>query len=124
MKNYFCCRRQDLSAVRFSSPKRDAFVSFSEDSFEACELGAGFCEMPAGSSNEKHVHEKGSEVIMVIYGTFKFVFPGEEVILNPFDTIYIPKGIEHQIFNIGNTIGIHTFTFSDPVESGNILRKV
>ncbi len=109
--NYIKKTLKEAHASYFAQPERTAYVYFSSE--DRTGLGAGLCEMPAGSSNENHVHENADEVIHIVSGTFKFVFPDSEVILNPLDCIFIPHGLWHQIFNVGAETAYHTFTFSD-----------
>ncbi len=109
--NYIKKTLKEAHASHFTDPERTAYVYFSTE--DHTNLGAGMCEMPAGSSNEHHVHENADEVIHIVSGKFKFVFPESEVILEPLDCIYIPRGLWHQIFNIGQETAYHTFTFTD-----------
>lgn len=118
---YKVCRVRDAHLSAFDAPKRNAFVFFTSD--DGVSLGAGMCEMPAGSSNENHVHDDADEVMQIVTGTFKFVFPDSEVILDALDCIYVPRGVWHQIFNIGATTGIHTFCFSNTAATDRVRNK-
>ena len=76
-----------------------------------------------GSSNERHTHETSDEVIHIIEGTFRFVFPTGDVVLKEKDCIYIPRGLEHQIFNIGTKPAFHSYTFTDTQSTDLIIKK-
>ena len=107
--------------VVFNSPQRTVYVYFGEN--EGASMGSGICYLPENSSNEKHTHYNEDEVIYVLKGKIKFVFPNYERILQPFEAIYIPKNEEHQIFNVGTGVAIHTFTFSPAGAEKKILNK-
>lgn len=102
---------QETKKVRLEDPVRYGYVCFSSE--DQTSLGAGISEVPVGSSNQNHVHENADEVIHILAGTFKFVFPDSEAVMRPRDCIYIPRGTWHQIFNIGDTPAWHTFVFTD-----------
>jgi mannose-6-phosphate isomerase-like protein (cupin superfamily) len=118
---YKVCRVADAHVSSFESPKRRAFVFFTSE--DEVSLGAGMCEMPPGSSNENHVHEDADEVMQIITGTFRFVFPDSQVELGPLDCIFVPRGTWHQIFNVGVTTGIHTFCFTGTAATDRVKNK-
>ncbi len=113
-------RISSADVAAFPSPKRTAYAYFS--SKDQVELGAGVCEIPVGSSNQMHTHDSHDEVIYVLAGRVKFVFPEESVVLEPFEAVYIPKGLAHQIFNAGEQVAWHTFTFTSSVPVDNIVK--
>lgn len=112
---------EQMNAVHFEKPERISYVCFSSE--DGTSLGAGLCEIPVGSSNENHVHETADEVIHIIEGTFRFVFPDEEVIMRPKDCIYIPRGLWHQIFNAGDVPATHTYVFTDTKSTDLIINR-
>ncbi len=111
-------RTSQAHVAAFTEPKRTAYVYF--DSSAGAELGAGVCEIPVGSSNQKHAHDEHDEVIFVIAGRIKFVFPDAEVVLSATEAIYIAKGLDHQIFNVGDEVAWHSFTFTSPLPADRI----
>lgn len=120
-EGYSVCRVSEAHVSRFESPQRNAFVFFSTE--DGVSLGAGMCEMPPGQSNENHVHEDADEVMQVITGSFRFVFPDGEALLGPLDCIFVRRGTWHQIFNVGVTTGIHTFCFSNTAATDRVKNK-
>lgn len=119
--NYIVKSLSQMDAVHFEKPERISYVCFS--SKDHTSLGAGVCEIPVGSSNERHTHETSDEVIHIIEGTFRFVFPTGDVVLKEKDCIYIPRGLEHQIFNIGTKPAFHSYTFTDTQSTDLIIKK-
>lgn len=113
-------RVADAGVAAFEAPKRTAYVYF--DSSDGVKLGTGVCEIPPGSSNQKHQHDGYDEVIFVLQGELLFAFPDERVSLKAHEAIYIPDGLEHQIFNVGKEVAWHTFTFNSPVPADHIGR--
>jgi|SRR6056297_1678240 len=107
--------------VVFENPERTVYVYFGEN--DGASMGSGICYLPENSSNENHTHYEEDEVIFVLQGEIKFVFPSYERVLKPFEAIYIPKNEEHQIFNIGKGVAAHTFTFAPAGNEKNILNK-
>lgn len=104
----------------FENPKRTAYVYFDTDN--GATMGAGVCEIPPASSNSNHVHEDEDEVIYVLKGRIRFQFPEKSVTLCPFEAIYIPRGLEHQIFNDGDETAWHTFTFNTAEAAARVKR--
>ncbi len=105
----------------FETPPRTAYYYFGAR--EGLNLGAGICRIPEGSSNQKHAHDDADEVIYVLQGSVRFDFPGESIVLHPFEAVYIPKGLDHQIFNVGPGEAAHTFTFAPAAPADRIRRK-
>ena len=120
LTNYLVGKVPTADVAAFDSPKRTAYAYFS--SKDHVEMGAGVCEISVGSSNQMLAHDSHDEVIYVLTGQLKFVFPDDSVVLNPYDAIYIPKGLMHHIFNVGQDVAWHTFTFTSPVPVDNIVR--
>ena len=116
--NFIVGKVETAGIAAFDMPKRTAYVYF--DSASNVKLGTGVCEIPAGSSNQRHKHDGHNEVIFVLKGELRFVFPKDSIILKPHEAIYIPDGLEHQIFNDGAEAAWHTFTFDSPVPADNI----
>jgi mannose-6-phosphate isomerase-like protein (cupin superfamily) len=114
-------RENERDAADFETPPRKAFFYFGAR--EGLNMGAGICRIPAGSSNQKHAHDDADEVIYVLQGTLRFVFPDESVDLKPFEAVYIPRGLDHQIFNTGAGEAVHTFTFAPAEPADRIRRK-
>ncbi len=112
---------KEENKVAFDTPERTVYVYFGEN--EGATMGSGICYIPENSSNENHTHYEEDEVIFVLKGEIKFVFPDYERILKPFQGIYIPKNEEHQIFNVGKGTAAHTFTFSPVGAEKKILNK-
>lgn len=110
MDSFVVGKIANCAIAPFDSPKRTAYVFF--DTSSGTNLGAGLCEIPVGSSNNRHQHEDHDEVIYVLSGKIEFRFPNESVVLEKPDCIYIPKGLDHQIFNVGEETAWHTFTFN------------
>lgn len=117
----FVGEEKEKGKVVFESPERIVHVYFGEQ--DGATMGCGICYIPQESSNEKHTHYDEDEVIFVLKGKIKFVFPNYERTLEPFQAIYIPKNEEHQIFNVGEGVAAHTFTFSPAGAEKKILNK-
>ena len=113
-------RKATAVKVEFESPRRTPYVYFG--AAEGVSMGAGFCEIPPGSSNVRHAHPDADEVIYVLKGKLRFVFDTEEHLLEPFEAILIPRGAIHQIFNDGPDDAAHTFTFAPSGPEGAIKR--
>lgn len=86
------------NAAVFDRPPRTATIYFGKR--EELKLGCGICEIPPGSSNQRHAHDDADEVIYVIQGTVRFEFPGESVTLVPPQAIYIPQGLDHPLLHL------------------------
>lgn len=114
-------REKEADAAEFETPPRKAYFYFGTR--EGLNMGAGICRIPPGSSNQKHAHDDADEVIYVLKGSLRFVFPDEAVELKPFEAVYIPRGLDHQIFNTGNDEAVHTFTFAPAEPADRIRRK-
>ncbi len=114
-------RMNDEDKAAFDAPPRTAYYYFGAR--EGLNLGAGICVIPAGSSNQGHAHDDADEVIYVLQGQLRFVFPEETVELKPFEAVYIPRGLQHQIFNAGKGEATHTFTFAPAAPADRIRRK-
>jgi quercetin dioxygenase-like cupin family protein len=112
-------REEDQAA--FETPPRTAYFYFGAR--EGLNMGAGICVIPEGSSNQKHAHDDADEVIYVLKGEVRFVFPDEAFVLKPFEAVYIPRGLDHQIFNVGKGEAAHTFTFAPAEPADRIRRK-
>lgn len=107
--------------VSFESPERTVHVFFGTT--DGASMGSGVCYIPENSSNQKHTHYEEDEVIFVLKGKIEFVFPDYQATLEPFQSIYIPKNVEHQIFNVGTGEAAHTFTFSPSGAEEKIRNK-
>lgn len=114
-------KERSEDAAAFETPPRTAFYYFGAR--EGLNLGAGICRIPSGSSNQKHAHDDADEVIYALQGTLRFEFPDESIVLKPFEAVYIPRGLDHQIFNEGSSEAVHTFTFSPAEPADRIRRK-
>jgi quercetin dioxygenase-like cupin family protein len=112
-------REEDKAA--FETPPRTAYYYFGKR--EGLNLGAGICVIPEGSSNQGHAHDDADEVIYVLRGRLRFVFPEQTEELEPFQAVYIPRGLHHQIFNAGPGEATHTFTFAPAEPADRIRRK-
>jgi quercetin dioxygenase-like cupin family protein len=113
-------REREEDKAAFPTPPRTAYFYFGAR--EGLNLGAGVCRIPEGSSNQRHTHDDADEVIYALQGRLRFVFPNESVELEPFQAVYIPKGLEHQIFNVGRGEAVHTFTFAPAAPADRIRR--
>lgn len=114
-------RVRDEDKAAFETPPRTAYFYFGAR--EGLAMGAGICIIPEGSSNQKHAHDDADEVIYVLQGAVRFVFPDENIDLKPFEAVHIPRGLDHQIFNVGKGEAVHTFTFAPAEPADRIRRK-
>lgn len=114
-------RERDEDKAAFETPPRTAYYYFGAR--EGAAMGAGICRIPPGSSNQKHAHDDADEVIYALQGILRFEFPGESVVLKPFEAVFIPRGLDHQIFNAGEGEAVHTFTFTPAEPADRIRRK-
>jgi quercetin dioxygenase-like cupin family protein len=114
-------RPNEQDKADFTTPPRTAYYYFGAR--ENLSMGAGICMIPAGSSNQNHAHEDADEVIYVISGKVRFVFPEETVTLEAPEAVFIPRGLMHQIFNDGALPAVHTFTFTPAEPADRIRRK-
>lgn len=111
MSEILIARKKETPRGEFKTPARDVYVYF--DSKNNDTFGAGVCQMPPGSNNEKHAHADADEVIYVISGTMKIVVEGQENTLEQGDAIMLKRNQVHQIFNPSESETlIHTFTFA------------
>lgn len=114
-------RPNEEDKAAFETPPRTAYYYFGAR--EGVSMGAGICRIPEGSSNQRHAHDDADEVIYVLQGKVRFEFVGESVTLEPFEAVFIPKGLDHQVFNAGKGEAIHTFTFTPAEPADRIRRK-
>lgn len=54
-----------------------------------------------GMCNPRHCHPKCEEVLYLLSGRLRHTIGDQEVVLEPGDTIVIPKGVFHNAINIG-----------------------
>ncbi|KPB02318.1 cupin domain-containing protein [Ahrensia marina] len=61
----------------------------------------------AGSGPPRHIHHNEDETFVVIKGTCKLWIEGEEIFVNPGESIFIPRGKEHTFKVVGNMPSRH-----------------
>lgn len=87
---------QYVTRNKFSVPVNRTHVSqFWEKHGYSCDL---FVDPPGREWND-FVH-RTDEVVTVVEGQLKMTIEGEEMIANPGDEIFIPKGAYHSVKNI------------------------
>jgi mannose-6-phosphate isomerase-like protein (cupin superfamily) len=57
--------------------------------------------MPAGRSTGIHVHDRADEFFYVISGTGSALVAGREETIEAGDVVFVPKGREHRVKNVG-----------------------
>jgi hypothetical protein len=57
--------------------------------------------LPHGKASRKHYHPVVEESYYILAGRGRVILDGEEEQVNAGDTIYVPAGAVHQIFNAG-----------------------
>lgn len=62
---------------------------------------------PMGSGPPRHVHEQEDETFVMISGTCKVWIEGEEVIVGPGESVFIPRGTNHTFKVIGEEPSRH-----------------
>ncbi|MEM6528030.1 MAG: cupin domain-containing protein [Chloroflexota bacterium] len=58
--------------------------------------------LPYGKASRKHYHPEAEESYYVLAGRGRVVLDGEEQKVMAGDTVWIPPGVVHQIFNTGH----------------------
>jgi len=59
--------------------------------------------IPPGEEIGEEVHEKVDQFIRIEAGTGKFVIAGEERTAKDGDAVVVPRGISHNLINVGDT---------------------
>jgi mannose-6-phosphate isomerase-like protein (cupin superfamily) len=57
--------------------------------------------MPAGSCEQLHYHERAQQLFYILEGTAEIEIEGIVTVLNPSESIHVPKGKKHRICNNG-----------------------
>jgi len=58
---------------------------------------------PPGVGIPMHVHENEDEVFRILDGTMEFIVEGKSTILNPGDTIFLPRQVPHSFKVVGES---------------------
>lgn len=69
-------------------------------------------EPPADWSLPSHRHERESESILIVSGTFEMEVEGRKTRLEPGDSIHIPANVQHAGRSLGNGVGRRVIVFS------------
>lgn len=77
-------------------------------------MTVGRCYLDPGRANPRHYHPNCDEVLHVLTGTIEHTLGDEMVVMQPGDTISIPRGVMHGAHNIGTEQAIFVITFSTP----------
>ena len=69
---------------------------------------------PGEGTGRKALHHGGDETLYVLSGTFELEVDGRKDELGPGDSVFIPRGSDHRLTNIGSTAGEAIFVISPP----------
>jgi quercetin dioxygenase-like cupin family protein len=76
-------------------------------------LTLGKCVIYPGQANPRHYHPNCDEILTVLQGKIRHAWiDGQEVEMNPGDTITIPQGMMHQARNIGTEDAVLLIAFT------------
>jgi mannose-6-phosphate isomerase-like protein (cupin superfamily) len=74
--------------------------------------------MPPGTSEQLHYHERAQQVFYILSGTATFEVEGETVIVEHNQSLHIPVGKKHRIFNKTDA-DLHFLVVSEPKSQGD-----
>jgi quercetin dioxygenase-like cupin family protein len=74
-------------------------------------MSLGWMRIPVGGKTDRHTRDV-EEIIYLLKGRTKVVLEGEEAVLEPGDSLFIPAGVEHHHESIGDEEMEHLFIFS------------
>lgn len=76
------------------------------------EQTVGLCHIHPRQKNALHFHPNCEEVLFMISGTGEHSYDGEVVRLSAGSTIRIPRGVKHNMFNVGDEPIVCLISFS------------
>ena len=74
--------------------------------------------MPPGTGEQLHYHNNAQQVFYILLGVATFYVEDELKTVNTNESIHIPKGIRHHIFNKGDQ-DLHFLVISEPKSHGD-----
>ncbi len=74
--------------------------------------------MPPGTSEKPHTHQYAQQLFYVLLGTATFEVEGQNITVNATESIHIPAGVKHCIFNKGLS-NLHFLVISEPKSHGD-----
>jgi quercetin dioxygenase-like cupin family protein len=77
-------------------------------------MSLGRVQIRAGMENPRHRHPNCDEILHVVSGRLEHIEDGKTCVLNPGDTICIPKGVWHHARSIGSTDADIVICFDSP----------
>jgi mannose-6-phosphate isomerase-like protein (cupin superfamily) len=83
-------------------PARVSRCLINEFTVGAKQISMGTNVTEVGSKIPMHSHADSEEAMFVIQGRGKLICDGEEYDLTPGTAIFSPKGVEHEIVNVGD----------------------
>ena len=92
----------------------------------AVAVTTGMTIMDPGAGLPLHYHDT-EECITCVEGEARCVVDGDEIVLHPYDHIWIPEGVHHRFWNAGQTRMRILWTYGKPevtrtfVESGETV---
>lgn len=92
----------DLSAQR--AENENQYLEF----LRVPDLSMGLYEIPAGGIDPQRPHSE-DETYFVIKGRSKMLLDDRDIDVNPGDTIYVAKGVEHRFHAIEEDLSILVF---------------
>ena len=96
-------KEKDIEGVK-KDPPRVSKILISEHTVGAKNIAMGTNVTEVGSKIPGHVHEDEEEAMFVVSGKGKLVIEGDpnEYPLEPGTAIFSPKGVKHEIVNVGD----------------------
>lgn len=74
--------------------------------------------MPPGTGEQLHYHNAAQQVFYILLGTATFEVDGNTENITKNQSIHIPPGTKHRIFNNGDT-DLHFLVISEPKAHGD-----
>jgi quercetin dioxygenase-like cupin family protein len=73
--------------------------------------------LPPGQAHKFHFHPKMEEILYVLSGTAEQWIEGEKRVMRPGDSLYLPAGLVHGTYNVGNEV-LDFLAVLSPASSG------
>lgn len=74
--------------------------------------------MPPGTAEKPHFHQQAQQLFYILLGTAVFEIEGERIEVKATESIHVPAGIQHCIFNKGLST-LHFLVISQPKSKGD-----
>lgn len=102
LKKHNICYRNNIFGMQYLSPAKFSFP-IRQEAVAAEWRNRGYtCELwvdPPGQKWLDYAHNT-NELVTVVEGQLKIAINDQEIIINPGDELFIPKGVRHSVWNI------------------------